>query len=105
MHQSGAERASTFWSGCGDIRRSLFLEHSGFNERFGRPAIEDIELGSRLIRARRRIVLDREIQVTHLKTWTFLSLVKTDILDRGYSSATRLQATLGTNLSQADTHL
>ncbi len=83
VHQSGAERASTFWSGCGAIRRNLFLQHSGFNERFGRPAIEDIELGYRLVRAKRMIVLDREIQVTHLKTWTFLGLVKTDIFDRG----------------------
>jgi glycosyltransferase involved in cell wall biosynthesis len=83
VHQSGAERASTFWSGCGAIRRALFLDHSGFNQRFGRPAIEDIELGYRLIRAQRKIVLDRDIQVTHLKTWTFWGLVKTDIVDRG----------------------
>lgn len=83
VHQTGAERASTFWSGCGAIRRDLFLEHSGFSEKFGRPAIEDIELGYRLIRAGRRIMLDRDIQVTHLKRWTFWNLVKTDILDRG----------------------
>jgi glycosyltransferase involved in cell wall biosynthesis len=83
VHQTGAERASTFWSGCGAIKRKLFLEQSGFSEQFGRPAIEDIELGYRLIRAGRKITLDRAIQVTHLKRWTFWNLVKTDILDRG----------------------
>jgi glycosyltransferase involved in cell wall biosynthesis len=83
VHQSGAERASTFWSGCGAIKRKLFLEQSGFSEQFGRPAIEDIELGYRLIRAGCKITLDRAIQVTHLKRWTFWNLVKTDILDRG----------------------
>jgi GT2 family glycosyltransferase len=83
VHQTGAELASTFWSGCGAIRRNIFLEHSGFNESYGRPAIEDIELGYRLIRGGCKIVLDRTIQVTHLKRWTFWSLVKTDILDRG----------------------
>jgi glycosyltransferase involved in cell wall biosynthesis len=83
IHQCGAERASTFWSGCGAIKRILFLEHAGFSEQFGRPAIEDIELGYRLIRAGRKITLDRAIQVTHLKRWTFWNLVKTDILDRG----------------------
>lgn len=83
VHHIGAERASTFWSGCGAIRRTLFLEHSGFNEQYGRPTIEDIELGYRLIRAGRKIVLDRTIEVTHLKRWTFWGVVKTDILDRG----------------------
>jgi GT2 family glycosyltransferase len=83
VHQTGAENASTFWSGCGAIRRDLFLEHSGFNERYRRPAIEDIELGYRLLRARRRIVLDHSILVTHMKRWTFWSLIRTDILDRG----------------------
>lgn len=83
VHQKGAQRASTFWSGCGAIRRAVFLEHSGFSESYGRPAIEDIELGYRLIRGRRKIILDHSIQVTHLKRWTFWNLVKTDIMDRG----------------------
>jgi cellulose synthase/poly-beta-1,6-N-acetylglucosamine synthase-like glycosyltransferase len=83
VHQTGAERASTFWSGCGAIRRHVLLEHSGFNEDYARPAIEDIELGYRLIRAGRKIVLDRSVVVTHLKRWTFWGLVKTDIMDRG----------------------
>jgi glycosyltransferase involved in cell wall biosynthesis len=83
FHQTGAERACTFWSGCGAIRRNIFLEHSGFSEDYGRPAIEDIELGYRLMRAKRKIVLDRTVLVTHLKRWTFWGLVRTDILDRG----------------------
>jgi glycosyltransferase involved in cell wall biosynthesis len=83
IHQRGAQAASTFWSGCGAIRRNVFLEHNGFDEAFGRPAIEDIELGYRLARAGRKIVLDRTVQVTHLKRWTFWGLVKADICDRG----------------------
>lgn len=83
VHQTGAENASTFWSGCGAIRRAIFLEHCGFSENYKRPSIEDIELGYRLIRDGRKIILDRSIQVTHLKKWTFWSLVRTDIFDRG----------------------
>lgn len=83
VHQKGSREASTFWSGCGAIRRELFLEHSGFDAAYGRPAIEDIELGYRLIRAGCKIVLDADLQVTHLKRWTFMGLVKTDVLDRG----------------------
>ena len=83
VHQTGAEQASTFWSGCGAMRRQIFKQHSGFSLEYKRPAIEDIELGYRLHRAGHKIVLDRRIQVTHLKRWTFWGLVKTDMLDRG----------------------
>jgi glycosyltransferase involved in cell wall biosynthesis len=31
VHQSGNEEASTFWSGCGAMKRSLFLEVGGFD--------------------------------------------------------------------------
>ncbi|MBZ5605973.1 MAG: hypothetical protein LAO79_27050, partial [Acidobacteriia bacterium] len=55
----------------------------GFSSDYGRPAIEDIELGYRLVQAGRKIRLDRELCVKHLKRWTFWGLVKTDILDRG----------------------
>lgn len=83
VHQRGRREASTFWSGCGIIRRAVFLQHSGFKVSYGRPAIEDIELGYRLKSAGCKLMLDDSIQVTHLKRWTFWGLVKTDVLDRG----------------------
>ncbi|MFB3776150.1 MAG: glycosyltransferase family 2 protein [Bryobacteraceae bacterium] len=83
VHQRGRLQACTFWSGCGAIRRKVFLEHAGFDESYERPAIEDIELGYRLRQAGRNMVLDKDLQVTHLKHWTFWSLLKTDVLDRG----------------------
>jgi glycosyltransferase involved in cell wall biosynthesis len=83
VHQTGEENASTFWSGCGAIRRDVFFEHSGFSEEYERPAIEDIELGYRLIKANRKIMLDNALLVKHLKRWSFWNLLKTDIMDRG----------------------
>ncbi len=83
VHQNARSQACTFWSGCGAIRREVFIEFSGFDESYGRPAIEDIELGFRLSRAGRKILLDRGLLVKHLKRWTFWNLVKTDVLDRG----------------------
>lgn len=83
VHQHGRRQASTFWSGCGAIRRDVFLAHSGFDEAYERPAIEDIELGYRLVSAGRKVVLDPSISVKHLKRWTFWGLVKSDIFDRG----------------------
>lgn len=83
VHQHGRQEACTFWSGCGAIRRAVFLEHAGFDESYERPAVEDIELGYRLRMAGRKVLLDKGLQVKHLKRWTFWGLVKTDILDRG----------------------
>ena len=83
VHQSGNEAAATFWSGCGAIRRAVFEQYSGFNEDYERPAIEDIELGYRLTAAGRRILLDKDLRVKHLKAWSFWRLLKTDIFDRG----------------------
>ena len=82
-HQQARREACTFWSGCGAIRRAAFLKHGGFDESYDRPAIEDIELGYRLSRAGAKMTLDRDMQVKHLKRWTFWKLIKADILDRG----------------------
>lgn len=82
VHQQGDPQASTFWSGCGAVRRAVFLQLGGFSAHYGRPCIEDIELGLRLRAAGHRILLDRNIQVTHLKRWTLRGLIKTDVFDR-----------------------
>jgi glycosyltransferase involved in cell wall biosynthesis len=83
VHQSAQADASTFWAGCGAIRRDLFLKVSGFSETYPRPSIEDIELGYRLKAAGYKLRLDKEIQGQHLKRWTWRSLLRSDILDRG----------------------
>jgi GT2 family glycosyltransferase len=89
VHQQGtfiedARPAHTFWTGCGLIDRQAFLAAGGFDpERYQRPAIEDIELGYRLTAAGHRIVLARDVLVTHLKQWTLRSMLETDIVCRG----------------------
>ena len=83
VHQNGQAEASTFWAGCGAIRRSVFEQIGGFDEKqFPRPSIEDIELGYRLRRAGYRILLDKALQGTHLKQWTLFSFIRTDIVSR-----------------------
>ena len=83
VHQQGAEEGSTFWAGCGAIRRVAFEAVGGFDqERFRHPSIEEIELGYRLRRAGHRILLDRALQGTHLKRWTLRDLLWTDVARR-----------------------
>jgi len=80
VHQHGNHDASTFWAGCGAVRRAVFDEVGGFDERrFPNPSIEDIELGYRLRAAGHRIVLDRNLLGTHLKKWTLFSMIWTDL--------------------------
>lgn len=83
IHQCGHEEAATFWSGCGAVRRELFLAIGGFNEGYATACIEDIELGFRLKRAGFRIRLEKGIQVQHLKHWGLGSLIRTDLFLRG----------------------
>lgn len=82
VHQTGRDAASTFWAGCGAIRRDWFLAVGGFDSVYTRPSIEDIELGYRLRAAGGAIRLATWIQVTHLKRWTFRGILETDIRDR-----------------------
>ena len=83
VHQEGAAEASTFWAGCGAVRRAAFEAVGRFDHaRFRRPSIEDIELGHRLRRAGHRILLDRTLQGKHLKRWTLGSLLRTDVWGR-----------------------
>lgn len=82
VHQTSRPEASSFWSGCGALRSRVLRESGGFDESYRRPSVEDIELGSRLVRAGRRIRLDRSLQVTHLKRWSLAGMVVTDVRDR-----------------------
>ena len=83
FHHKNPGEASTFWSGCGAVRRDAFLAVEGFDaERYERPSIEDIELGYRLRGAGGRIVTDPAMQGTHLKEWTLAGVVHTDLFCR-----------------------
>lgn len=84
VHKSFDGPVSTFWAGCGAVRRDAFWSVGGFDEiRYRRPAIEDIELGTWMTVKGHRIILDSRIQVKHLKRWSLYGLLKTDIKDRG----------------------
>jgi len=83
VHRTSRGKASTFWTGIGAIRRSVFLSFNGFDETFARPSVEDIDFGLRMAREGRRIVLDPSVQGKHRKHYTFKSMLRVDVLDRG----------------------
>ena len=83
VHKTSNRRASTFWAGCGAIRRDVFLRSGGFDIAYSVPCVEDIELGMRLTGEGVRIALDPSIEVKHLKNWTLPTMIFTDICRRG----------------------
>ena len=104
-HDQEPGEAQTFWAGCGCIRRSVFISAGMYDEwRFSRPQIEDVELGYRMSAHGHRILLQPDIQVTHLKRWTFRGMLKADFMDRGVPWARLLaeqRALLGPAASKA----
>src|SRR5215469_5154861 len=83
IHQASRESASTFWAGCGAMRKSVFERFGGFDAaRYKEPTIEDVALGMEVTRAGHHILIDKHLMVKHLKRWTFFSLVRTDIFHR-----------------------
>ena len=83
VHQRAQREAATFWAGLGAIRSAAFHAVGGFDERFGRPSVEDIDLGYRLREAGFRIVLEHDIRGKHLKRWSLRSGIRSDLRDRG----------------------
>ena len=83
VHERANRKARTFWAGLGAVRANVFARVGGFDERFARPSVEDIDLGYRIDSAGIGITLDAAIRGTHLKRWTLRSVVTTDIRDRG----------------------
>jgi glycosyltransferase involved in cell wall biosynthesis len=81
--QSAGKRASTFWAGCGAIKKTVFEEVGGFSSEYTRPCIEDIELGARMYRAGKHIAIIGDVEAKHLKKWTFSGIIKSDVKDRG----------------------
>jgi len=83
VHRHGDRKASTFWGACGAIRRTVFEEAKGFDESYTQPSGEDIELGYRLSGLHKKVILDPDVLVKHMKKWTFGGLIRTDVSCRG----------------------
>jgi glycosyltransferase involved in cell wall biosynthesis len=81
-HQRAKTEGASFWAGCGAVRTDAFRAVGGFDaEQFPMPMIEDIELGVRL-QPLGRTSLDPRLHVTHLKRWSGMGVITTDIFSR-----------------------
>src|SRR5262249_15576024 len=80
VHHEARGEAATFWTGLGAVRREAFDSVEGFDPRI--RYLEDVDFGMRLSASGRRIVLDPDIQGTHLKRWTLWTMIRTDFVGR-----------------------
>jgi GT2 family glycosyltransferase len=76
-HQISKPVAHTFCGGYGAIRADVFRNVGGFDE--GLRAMEDVDLGYRLHQLGHKIELHCEIQLTHLKRYDLVSLIRSDV--------------------------
>jgi len=101
-HQTSQEKAMTFWTGCGAIKRKIFNELGGFNINYKAATIEDIEFGYRVFKAGYKIQLNKDIFVTHHKRFNLFKLMKTDVMCRAIPW-TKLMLETGTFRSDLNT--
>lgn len=83
VHQNAGDHISSFWAGCGAIRRDAFEQIGGYDSHhWSKPSVEDIHLGYLLGRCGYSIRVLKDLQVKHHKRWTLKSLIMTDVFDR-----------------------
>ncbi len=61
------------------IRKDIFFEMKGFDETLFTRQIDDLDLGKRITRAGYKILLDPDVEVTHLKEFTLKNLLKNEM--------------------------
>lgn len=114
VHVTSAPHARTFWAGLGAIAAEPFRAIGGYDERFRRPSVEDIDLGYRLTRAGHQLAIDPGLNGKHLKRWTWWSSIVSDVRDRGvpwtqliarYGMTTDLNLSWGLRASVASAYL
>jgi len=79
IHRTAPGPASTFWTGCGAVRRTVFLRLGGFR---AMPHLYDVDFGYRLTGAGYRVELLPHIQVRHHKPYTLWQLLRSDFWER-----------------------
>lgn len=84
LRRRGAGDVDDFWPACGAVRREVVEQVGAFDEwHYWRPQVEGAEFGRRIRGAGFRIWLNPSIAGAHLKEWSLVSSLRTDMLNHG----------------------
>ncbi|NBX69377.1 MAG: glycosyltransferase [Proteobacteria bacterium] len=73
------EKVGLFYTSIASIRKTVFQEVGGFDENYaGASLLEDTEFGQRVWQKGYHIRIDTALSVTHVKHYTWTSILKTD---------------------------
>ncbi len=81
-HQIADDYALHFWTGFGVVKTSVFRDIGGFDLDKWARNMEEVDIGFRLNAAGHRIRLYKDLQLKHLKSYTLVSMFKSDFFDR-----------------------
>jgi len=68
-----------FYSSIASIHKKDFLEAGGFMESYCKPSVEDTVFGNKLFESGYKIRLCPEVEVLHIKEYSFSPLITTDL--------------------------
>jgi glycosyltransferase involved in cell wall biosynthesis len=68
---------SVFYTSFAAVRKEVFEECGGFDENYRQATIEDIEVGERITSRGYKLILDKRLQVEHVRHYSFDGLLKT----------------------------
>ncbi|MEA1929215.1 MAG: glycosyltransferase [Candidatus Auribacterota bacterium] len=74
------DRVSVFYTSIAAIRKEVFDRCGGFENAYRGATIEDLEFGLRVTEQGYRIILDKNLQVEHLKKYGPAAILKTGFL-------------------------
>lgn len=76
MYLHHPEDMDIFYTSLAAIRRGIFEASGGFIEAYAGAGIEDMELGQRLVTKGHRLILNKSLQVVHLKRFRLAQLLR-----------------------------
>jgi glycosyltransferase involved in cell wall biosynthesis len=70
-------RVSVFYTSFAAVRKEIFAECGGFDDNYRQATIEDIEVGERITSRGYKLIIDKRLQVEHVRHYYFTDLLKT----------------------------
>lgn len=78
-HRCSPGLVSSFWTGCGCVRKDVFELVAGFDESYTFCGVEDIDLGRRICEIGYKVISVPSIHVVHLKRRTLRDVIWFDM--------------------------